>query len=461
MTITAAIAAFATGIRYDDIPPEVVERGKAHILDCLGLALAGAAADTSIVLRDHVSALDCRDASATVLGTAFRTAPRFAALLNATAMHADNFDDTGPQAAPDRNGGIHASAAVFAAALAAAEQGGASGSDLMTAYHVGVEVACKLNHAIDARHYEGGFHVTGTLNTFGAVVAAGRLSRLSQAAMADAIAVAASQAAGVRANFGTMAEAMHPGHAAECGVVAADLAVRGLKGAPDALDGGFGYLAAAGGGFDSFAIVGRLGVPWAFTDPGMWIKPYPSGALTHPALGCLLDLVRTHDLRPAAVRAVRVQTNRRVRDTLIHDRPRTALEAKFSLPFGLALALHERRAGLAEFTDAAVSRPELRATMEKIAFTAYDHAAPDYTNVTTLLEIDLEDGRRLSARADYAKGSTRLPMTFDEVFDKFLSCAAAARCPEAVARDLAGMVRDLDRLGDIRTLTVLAARPGT
>jgi 2-methylcitrate dehydratase PrpD len=282
---------------------------------------------------------------------------------------------------------------------------------------------------------------------------------LSEVEFGHALAIAASQAAGVRANFGTMVEAMHPGHAAECGVVAADLAVRGLRGAADALDGRVGYLAAAGGGFDEAVIVGRLGAPWAFQEPGMWVKPYPSGALTHPAMGCLLDLVRAHGITPATVRAIRVRTNRRVRDTLVHDRPRDSLEAKFSMPFCLALALHERRAGLAEFTDTAVARADLRATMEKIAFAAYDRAEADYTNVTTLLEIDLADGRRLAARADYAKGSTRLPMTFAEIADKFLSCAAAAGVAEPKARDLVGVVRDLERLADIRSLTALAARP--
>jgi 2-methylcitrate dehydratase PrpD len=191
----------------------------------------------------------------------------------------------------------------------------------------------------------------------------------------------------------------------------------------------------------------------------MWIKPYPSGALTHPGMGCLLDLARTHDLRPAIVRRIRVATNRRVRNTLVHDRPRTALEAKFSLPFCLALVLHERRAGLAEFTDATVERPDIRATMEKIDFTAYDRADDDYTNVTTLMEIEIAGGRRLTARADHAKGSTRSPMSFAEVADKARSCAASAGWPAAATERIIAVVRDLENAVDIRALTALFARP--
>jgi len=119
-----------------------------------------------------VAALGIADGGATVMGTSRRTAPRFAAFLNAAAMHADNFDDTNPQAMVERNGGIHATAPVLAAALAVAEGRKASGRDLAAALHAGIGIACRINHAIDARHYRDGFHATGTLSTFGAAAAA-------------------------------------------------------------------------------------------------------------------------------------------------------------------------------------------------------------------------------------------------------------------------------------------------
>ncbi|NBP73853.1 MAG: MmgE/PrpD family protein, partial [Alphaproteobacteria bacterium] len=172
-----------------------------------------------------------------------------AAFANAAAAHADNFDDTTPQIQPDRTGGIHASAAVLPVALALAEQSGASGRDLIAAYLVGVDVASRLNHAIDARHYADGFHTTGTLSVFGAACAAASLLGLDRERSIAAIGIAASRASGVRRNFGSMAEILHSAHAAENGLAAADLASRGLSSAEDALDGPTGYFSAAAGAF--------------------------------------------------------------------------------------------------------------------------------------------------------------------------------------------------------------------
>ena len=177
-------------------------------------------------------ALGIAGGAASVLGTSHRTAPRFAALLNAAAMHADNFDDTNPQAMAERNGGIHATAPVLAAALAMAEEGKASGRDLATALHAGIEIACRINHAIDARHYQGGFHATGTLSTFGAAAAAAMLRGMDRDRIGHALAFAASATGGVRQNFGSMVEILHPGLAAEAGVLAADLAGRGSRAPP-------------------------------------------------------------------------------------------------------------------------------------------------------------------------------------------------------------------------------------
>ena len=139
---------------------------------------------------------------------------------------------------------------MLAAALAIAEERGAEGRALAAALHAGIEIACRINHAIDARHYQGGFHATGTLSTFGAAAAAAMLKGLDRDRIGHTLAFAASAAAGVRQNFGSMVEVLHPGLAAEAGIVAADMAARGLVGAADALGGKVGYFEAAGGGFD-------------------------------------------------------------------------------------------------------------------------------------------------------------------------------------------------------------------
>lgn len=422
----------------------MIERGKSHILDALGLALAGSIAPPARMTRDHVLSVCAVDGDAAVFGTGYRVPARFAALCNGTSIHADNFDDTNPQADAGRNGGIHATGAVLATALALGESRQISGRDLMIAYHVGVEIACKLSHAIAGRHYGDGFHTTGTLNAFGCAATGARLSGLDEGGIVDALAFAASEASGIRRNFGSMVEVLHSGHAAECGVVAADFAARGLTGAADALEGPSGYIQAAGGGYDESIIDGRLGAPWAFSDPGMWIKPHPSGALTHPALAAMGDLLRDNQVTPGDVTAIRVRTNDRIRNILTRDLPKTALQAKFSMEFSVAIMVLDGRAGLSEFTDQVVMRPDVVAMMDRIDYGSYAEAASDYTNVTTLIEIDLADGQTISGRADYARGSTEAPMSFDDITEKFTGCAAHADWPEEKSARIIDLVRNLE-----------------
>lgn len=455
ISLTREISDFAGGLSPSDIPADVMERGKIHILDSLGLALTGARADAVRILKDDVLALGGVRGRATVMGHEERLPPRFAALINATAMHADNFDDTNPQESPNRNGGIHATAPVLATALAVAEHRGASGGDMLAAFHAGLEVACRLNHAIGARHYEEGFHSTATLSPFGAAIAAAKLIDTGTDGMVQAIASVASRAGGVRRNFGAMVEQVHPGRAAEDGIAAAELAERGLTGAPDALEGRFGYLQAAGGGFDAESISGRLGRPWALVDPGTWIKPFPNGALTHPAMTLLSSLIRQHGIAPEKVARITVKTNGRMLNTLVHHQPETAMQAKFSMEFSLTVLLLYDKAGLAEFTDAVVARAEVREMMARIDYGAFDAPGPDFANVTTLLDIELIDGSRLGGRADFAKGSTRDPMNFADVSEKFRQCADYADWPEEKSSRIIEAVSDLEHLDDLSVLTRL------
>lgn len=424
------------------------------MLDCLGLAIAGARTEACRIARGHVAALGLGDGTAAVLGTPGRTAPRFAAFLNAASMHADNFDDTNPQALAERNGGIHATAPVLAAALAIAEERGANGRDLATALHAGIEIACRINHAIDARHYRGGFHATGTLSTLGAAAAAAMLHGLDGETIGHALALAASAAGGVRQNFGSMVEILHPGLAAEAGIVAADMAARGLTGAADALGGKVGYFAAAAGGFDP-EMLGRLGDPWAIVDPGMWIKPFPNGALNHPAMTGLLAMTSEHGISGGDIVSISVRTNRRVLETLIHHDPGTAMEARFSMEFALALIAVEGRAGLAEFTDATLARADIREAMARVRFAAYDEPEPGYTNMTTLLEVALADGTRHHRRCDWAQGSTQSPMSFEDACEKFRQCTAFAGFPADAAAAAIDIVGDFESVDDSRRIAAI------
>src|SRR5581483_940719 len=339
--VTTYVGEFIVGTKYADIPPEVIELGKKSILDGLGLALSGSKAETAGLVEQYVQSFGFRPGGASVLGSTAKLPPRFAAFANGVAIHVDDFDDTQLAVAKDRVYGllVHPTVCVLPAALATAEVQGKSGRDLMLAYQLGVEVECKIAEAISPRHYEDGFHSTGTCGVFGGTAACARLEGFDLERTVRAFAIAASHAAGLRENFGTMMKPFQAGHATESGVVAADFAALGWTGAAQILEAQRGFFHAYGGGYDPGSIVDKLGKPWTFQMPGVSIKPYPSGSLTHPGMTEMVRLIRENSIRPADVASVDVGTNRNMPNTLIHHRPTTGLQAKFSMEYCMAILL--------------------------------------------------------------------------------------------------------------------------
>jgi len=438
--------------------------GKRSILDGIGLALAGNAAESGNLVRQYLKTLGCpTDKGCTVIGTTLKVPARFAAFANGIAIHADDYDDTQLAVAKDRVYGLltHPTAPALPPALALAELGNQPGLDVLTAYQVAVEVETKIAEAINPRHYDEGFHSTATIGAIGAAAGAARVLRLDTEQTQRALGIGASQAAGLRESFGTMTKPFHPGRSAESGVVAAEFAKLGWTSTPIVLEAGRGFFQAAGGGYDARAIEGKLGNPWTFASPGVSIKPHPSGSLTHPGMGLMLDLIRKHDIRPQQVARVKVGTNRHMPNALIHHRPKNELQAKFSMEFCMAILLLERKAGLAEFTDAVVNRPDVQKMIERIEFGVHPEAeAAGYEKMATLIDIELTSGRRIAGRADFGKGSPANPMSDDELAAKFRECAAWGGLPGAVADKVVETVFDLDKLKSIRNLTRLLAVGG-
>jgi 2-methylcitrate dehydratase PrpD len=460
-SLTAYVADFITSAKYSDIPKDVVHLGKKSILDGLGLALAGSVAKSGELLRRHLQGLGCAGGGASIIGTSLRVPPRFAAFANGTAIHADDYDDTQLAVAKDRVYGLltHPTAPALPAILALAERDGRSGKDLLTAYHVGVEVECKIAEAINPRHYQHGFHSTATCGTFGAAAGLANLCGLSRDVACVALGIAGSLSAGLRENFGTMMKPFHAGRAAESGVLAAEFAGLGFTATPHILEAPRGFFRAAGGGYDEGAIRGKLGTPWTFADPGVSIKPHPSGSLTHPGMTLMLSLIKQHDIRPHQIERVKVGTNQNMPNALIHHRPTTELQAKFSMEFCMAILLLERKAGLPEFTDEVVNRPDVQAMVQKVDFGVHPEAeAAGYDKMTTIIEIALTDGRKISGRADFGKGSPANPMSYEEVADKFRECAAFSLWPSDKAKRVIELVKGLEDLPDVRELTALLSR---
>src|SRR2546426_310502 len=207
---------------------------------------------------------------------------------------------------------------------------------------------------------------------------------------------------------------------------------------------------------DARAIEGKLGNPWTFAFPGVSIKPHPSGSLTHPGMGLALELILEHDIKPGQVERVSVGVNRQNVNALIHNRPRNELQAKFSMPFCIAILLLRRKAGLAEFTDAVVNRPDVKAMIERIDYNVHPEAeAAGYEKMTTLIDIKLADGRTISGRADFGKGSPANPMSDDELAVKFRECAAWGGLARTDAEKIIELVFRLDKLKNINELTRL------
>ncbi len=302
MGVTAEVASFITHIELGSIPAGVRHLACRSILDGVGLAIAGSKSRASLIARDEITRYGDLSADASVLGADLRVPARFAAFLNGLAIHADDFDDTQLAVAADRVYGLltHPTAPVLPVAIALGERDDRSGADILVSYLVGVEVETKIAEAIDPRHYNDGFHSTATAGAIGSGAAAARMLDLDATQSAMCLGIAASQAAGLRENFGTMTKPFHAGRAAESGVLAASLVKAGFTAAPNILEANRGFFHAAGGSFDRGMVVGRLGAPWTFESPGISIKPHPSGSLTHPAMGAMLELIEAHDVRPDA-----------------------------------------------------------------------------------------------------------------------------------------------------------------
>jgi len=455
--LTQYVGQFVLQTKYENIPAEVIELGKKSVLDGFGLALAGSRAESGPISRKYIE--QCGgNGKATVIGTAMKTSPRFAALLNGISIHADDFDDTQLAAAKDRVYGLlmHPTVPVLPAIFALAEQRPVSGKEWLLAYQIGAEVECKIAEAISPRHYQDGFHTTGTCGPFGSAAACAKLLKFDLGKTLNSFGLAASQSGGLRENFGTMTKPFQAGHAAESGLVSAELVALGWTAAEQILEADRGFFHAEGGSYDPSAIMNRLGQPWSFADPGVSLKPYPSGSLTHPAMTELARLIAANNIQAAQVEKVDVGANHNMTTTLLHHNPKTGLEAKFSMEFCIAILLLERKAGLGQFSDKVVQRPDVGEMIRKINFYVDPQAeSAGFDKMTSILKVTLKSGKVIPGQAAFGKGSPTNPMTFDEASEKFRGCAEFAEWPQTKTEKIIAFVKVLETAPDISALSPL------
>ncbi len=453
--LTREVTEFILSTRFEDIPSEVVSLAKKSILDGFGLALAGSVAQSGTIVQGYLRTA-ASPGEAVVIGTASQASTRFAAFANGVGIHADDFDDTQLATAYDRVYGLltHPTAPCLPAAFAEAQVLHRSGREFLTAYLVGVETECKIAEAISPRHYQHGFHATATCGPFAAAGAAARVRQFDIEMLERALGIAGSQSGGLRENFGTMTKPFHAGRAAESGIVACDLAQMGWTATNKILEAPRGFFQAHGGGYDLEAIHGKLGAPWTFADPGISIKPHPSGSLTHPAMTLMSELIDQHSIQAGNVVRVEVGTNHNMLNALIHHRPVNELQAKFSMEFCLSILLLDKKAHLQEFTDQVVLRPDVQELIKRVDFKEDSEAeAAGYDKMTSIITIHFDNGEKIAGRSDFGKGSPSNPFTYDEVAEKFYGCADYARWPREKAEEIVCLIAELDSLANLDELT--------
>jgi len=453
MGLTQEVARFVARTGYRDIPKEVMQLARGFILDGLGVALAGSTDECSRIVQAQVRQMGGKG-EASIVGTALTAPAAKAALANGVAGHAMDYDDTQLSTSKEAVYGLltHPTTPVLAAILAVGEKEKIGGREFLLAYILGVEIECRIADAINPRHYQAGFHSTATMGGLGAAMAVGKILKLKEEQLLRTLGIAASMASGLRENFGTMTKPLHAGRAAENGVTAALLARDGFTAAANILEARRGFFSAMAGGCDESKLTGRLGLPYFMKEPGISIKPYPSGSLSHPAQDLILDLIKAHDLRADQIEHIDVGTNSNVPNALIYPMPRNALEGKFSIPFCMAIAVIERKAGIQQFQDRKVRDKRVVELMRRVTLSVDAELEKlGFDQVRSRIRIKLTDGQIIEGRYDVARGHPEKPMSWAELGDKFRDCAGLVLAGKD-AEKIIEMVAHMDMLKNLKPL---------
>ena len=442
MDITSSIGQYLATATIEDFPPDAVEAARGAITDCLACMLAGSREDLADILHRYVAAEGSAPV-ATVVGRGFRTSAANAALVNGAMAHALDYDDI------TQITKTHPTAVLLPAALAAAEASGASSRDMLLGYMAGFQVACAVGESLGEAYYDDlGWHPTGPLGAIGAAATASKIMGLDPGQAAMAISLGASQASGLRQNFGTMTKPFHAGDAARAGVVSALLVRDGFTASPDALEGRFGFIRAFSGGrdFDAGQVVRNLENRCYLVESGIEVKKYPCCGSSHLALDATFDLLSQGSIDPGAVERIEVMVDFDPPRSLIHSRPLSSLEGKFSMQYCLAAALLDLRVGLNSFDDDQVLRPAAQSLIPRIDMRRFpgNEGKPSWTEGRNEVHVYLKDGTVLRQQARRASSGALRGVTMDDIRVKFRDCASLC-LSESTAEDVLARLDSLER----------------
>jgi 2-methylcitrate dehydratase PrpD len=448
MAAARRFAEWTTRLRLDDVPAEVAEAAKLHLLDTLGCGLAASVLGVATEGRETMAELGGRD-EATVIGGPGLPAAN-AAFANAMVCHGLDFDDTHSDSV------AHVSVVTCPASLAAGEATGAAGGDVLAAIVAANEVVTRVGMAASGRFHRRGFHPTAVCGIFGATAAAGRLGGLDAERTASALGIAGSLASGLFAYLedGTPTKPIHPAWAAHGALVAARLAAHGAEGPPSIFEGKFGlyhaFLAAEQGEIDLEPHLADLGSRWE--TPRIAYKPYPACHFMHGAVGATAEASRDglslDEIEEIVVTVPAAGVDLVLEPAAAKVAPRTTYEAKFSLQYSAAAMLVHGRCGVTTYADGAIRDPQVLALAERVRYEVKDYpsypaAFPGGVRITTT------DGRTLEADLPYQRGGPENPMTADEVRDKYRENAGLA-LDDGASEALEGAILTLEEQEDFR-----------
>jgi len=413
---TRRLAEYASSLRYENIPPDVIQRAKDTIADTVATIMFGGELPWSKMIAAYAKR-NGPGGKSRILGVrdALVHAPS-AALANGALAHAFELDNlTQP------NSGSHPGATMLSSALAVAQEQGFDGRDLITAIVAGAEVMIRIGVATKHSNEEHGFHAPGTTGPFGAAVATGRLMQLDAEKMTNAIGIAASLAGGLlefaKSGTGAMVKRLHLGRAAESGVLAASLAAEGFTGPVTAIEGEFGFLRVFCRDFDMDALTRGLGESYATRT--IMMKRYACHITAHTPVDSTLELRGANGFKPEDVASISITgTERMVRVNNI-PAPKDLMMAQYSIPFCVALALYRNPVDPRSFDETAVRNPEILGLASRVKMSVA--LPPDNrADLTSTVSITLKDGRTFTRRATAFKGTPERPFSQDELREKFL-----------------------------------------
>ena len=461
--VTELLAEFILETDYQKLPAEAVAAARRAVLDSVGVAIAGSLEPAGIIAANLVRKMGGTPTSV-VVGRGFRTSAPNAALANGTMAHALDYDDVSSTLS-EHPVGLHLTAVLLPVLLALGEERGASGRDIITAYVLGHEVASRIACAMSPDYNDSlGWHPTSPLGTIGACAAATKLLRLNMPQTVTALGISASQAAGLRQNFGTMVKPLHIGNAAKNGIISAMLAEEGFTAAPDSLEGQFGFCHAFSGGsaYNVSRITHKLGQHFHVASSVIATKLYPCCASAHGALDALFSLLQKHDIQTEKVSAIEVNVPFDPPRSLIYDNPQTDMESKFSLQYCLAAALIDRKVRLETFTDEQVQRTEARKLFDRITMSRQPgmEGHPSWEQPEYVVTVKTEGGKTYS---EQAKASFIAPVsipTGEELAEKYRNCAGLVLSAKDVEESLE-LLENLEQLSDITRLAEIIIKRKT